>query len=137
MNNAGIRDTARVLTISINAVVRTLKNSRRKTQPRFRWIVVEFKLSVKSMKCGHLSAIKSSNVGCGMHGSLVLSASLHMWLRRRSKTVLCNLLSLSSGSNITFWCMYNFSAYDILPSEKHIIGKFYTQRIDIECEYYV
>lgn len=28
MNNAGIRDTARVLHISINAVVRTLKNSR-------------------------------------------------------------------------------------------------------------
>ncbi|EKI39624.1 insertion sequence protein [Escherichia coli 3006] len=27
MNNAGIRDTARVLHISINAVVRTLKNS--------------------------------------------------------------------------------------------------------------
>nr|UNJ79704.1 Mobile element protein [Morganella morganii] len=30
MNNAGIRDTARALHISINAVVRTLKNSRRK-----------------------------------------------------------------------------------------------------------
>lgn len=29
MNNAGIRDTARALYISINAVVRTLKNSRR------------------------------------------------------------------------------------------------------------
>lgn len=31
INNAGIRDTARALHISINAVVRTLKNSRRKT----------------------------------------------------------------------------------------------------------
>lgn len=30
MNNAGIRDTARALHISINAVVRTLKNSRRR-----------------------------------------------------------------------------------------------------------
>ncbi|WP_445582682.1 IS1-like element transposase [Scandinavium lactucae] len=29
MNNAGIRDTARALHISINVVVRTLKNSRR------------------------------------------------------------------------------------------------------------
>lgn len=29
MNNAGIRDTARALHISINAVVRTLKNPRR------------------------------------------------------------------------------------------------------------
>lgn len=31
MNNAGIRDTARALNISIHAVVRTLKNSRHKT----------------------------------------------------------------------------------------------------------
>ncbi|KGP41809.1 transposase [Morganella morganii] len=30
MNNAGIRDTVRVLHISINAVVRTLKNSHRR-----------------------------------------------------------------------------------------------------------
>lgn len=29
MNNAGIRDTARALHISINAVIRTLKNSHR------------------------------------------------------------------------------------------------------------
>ncbi|CBJ82531.1 Insertion element iso-IS1N protein insA [Xenorhabdus bovienii SS-2004] len=29
MNNAGIRDTARALHVSINAVVRTLKNARR------------------------------------------------------------------------------------------------------------
>lgn len=31
MSNAGIQVTARVLNISINAVVRTLKNARRKT----------------------------------------------------------------------------------------------------------
>jgi transposase len=29
MNNTGIRDTARALHISINAIIRTLKNSRR------------------------------------------------------------------------------------------------------------
>ncbi|MGL9735186.1 MAG: IS1-like element transposase [Symbiopectobacterium sp.] len=29
MNNTGIRDTARTLHISINTIVRTLKNSRR------------------------------------------------------------------------------------------------------------
>ncbi|MEY0017440.1 IS1-like element transposase [Providencia rettgeri] len=30
MNNAGIRDTARALHISINAVIRTLKNAHRR-----------------------------------------------------------------------------------------------------------
>ncbi|SPW31507.1 Transposase and inactivated derivatives [Edwardsiella tarda] len=30
MNNAGIRDTARALHISVNAIVRTLKNSHRR-----------------------------------------------------------------------------------------------------------
>lgn len=71
MNNAGIRDTARALHISINAVVRTLKNFRQ-------------------------------------------------------------LLELLSGFNVAFWCTDNFSAYELLPDEKHITGKLYTQRIERE-----
>lgn len=51
---------------------------------------------------------------------------------RRSKTVLRNFLSLLSGFNNTFWYIDNFSAYDILPSGKYIIGKLYTQRIERE-----
>lgn len=33
---------------------------------------------------------------------------------------------------MAFWCTENFSAYDMLPNEKHITGKLYTQRIERE-----
>jgi insertion element IS1 protein InsB len=39
---------------------------------------------------------------------------------------------LSSGFNVVFWCTDNFSAYGMLPDEKHIKGKLYTQRIERE-----
>ncbi|MGL9734756.1 MAG: IS1-like element transposase [Symbiopectobacterium sp.] len=42
MNNAGIRDTARELHISINAVVRILKNARCRMQQRCHWITYKF-----------------------------------------------------------------------------------------------
>jgi len=37
-----------------------------------------------------------------------------------------------SGFNVAFWCTDNFSAYDMLPDEKHIRGKLYTQWIEHE-----
>ncbi len=49
---------------------------------------------------------------------------------RRSKKTFRKLLKRLSGFNVTFWCADNFSAYDILPNEKHITGKLYTQRIE-------
>ncbi|EIS60086.1 putative transposase, partial [Yersinia pestis PY-91] len=42
------------------------------------------------------------------------------------------LLGLLSGFNIVFWCTDNFSAYEMLPDEKHIRSKLYTQRIERE-----
>jgi insertion element IS1 protein InsB len=33
---------------------------------------------------------------------------------------------LLSGFNVAFWCTDNFSAYGMLPDEKHIKGKLYT-----------
>jgi insertion element IS1 protein InsB len=45
------------------------------------------------------------------------------------------IIGLLSGFNVAFWCTDNFSAYDMLPDEKHIKGKLYTQRI--EREYYL
>ncbi|CBJ82627.1 transposase [Xenorhabdus bovienii str. Jollieti] len=49
MNNAGIRDTARALHVSINAVVRTLKNSCHDV---------------------YSAATENGNAGCGTRGSL-------------------------------------------------------------------
>ena len=51
---------------------------------------------------------------------------------RRSKKTFRNLLKLLVGFNVAFWCTDNFSTYDMLPNEKHIIGKLYTQRIERE-----
>ncbi len=51
---------------------------------------------------------------------------------RRSKKTLRNLLKLLAGFKVAFWCTDSFSAYDMLPNEKHITGKRYTQRIERE-----
>lgn len=51
---------------------------------------------------------------------------------RRSKKTLGKLLGLLSDFNVAFWCTDNFSAYEVLPDEKHIAGKLYTQRIERE-----
>ncbi len=51
---------------------------------------------------------------------------------RRSKKTFRQLLGLLSGFNIVFWCTDNFSAYEMLPDEKHIRSKLYTQRIERE-----
>jgi insertion element IS1 protein InsB len=51
---------------------------------------------------------------------------------RRSKKTFRKLLKLLEGFNVAFWCTDNFSAYDMLPNEKHITGKLYTQRIERE-----
>ncbi len=51
---------------------------------------------------------------------------------RRSKKTFRKLLGLLSGFNVVFWYTDNFSVYDMLPDEKHIRGKLYTQRIERE-----
>lgn len=51
---------------------------------------------------------------------------------RMSKKTLRKLLRLLSDFDIAFWCTDNVSAYDMLPGEKHITGKLYTQRIERE-----
>ncbi len=56
MNNAGLRNTARVLKVGVNTVLRS-------------------SLSVKSTSNGHLFSAKRINVGFGMLGSQDLSGS--------------------------------------------------------------
>ncbi|AYN25535.1 IS1 family transposase (plasmid) [Buttiauxella sp. 3AFRM03] len=132
MNNAGIRDTARALNISINAVVRTPK-----------------KLSPQNVTFLPLGNLKIQLI-CEVDEmwSFVGNKKKQRWLwyaweprlkriiahtfGRRSKKTLRQLLGLLSGFNVAFWCTDNFSAYDVLPNEKHITGKLYTQRIERE-----
>lgn len=50
----------------------------------------------------------------------------------RSTKTLNILLKSMEHFNVTFWCTDNFSAYNVLPNDKHIVGKIYTQRIERE-----
>lgn len=133
MNNAGIRDTARALHISINAVVRTLK----KLSPR----------NVTTLSLDNLQVQLICEVD--EMWSFVGNKKRQRWLwyaseRRlkriiahefgsRSKKTLRNLLKLLSGFSVAFWCTDGDRAYkDELPKAEHLVGKLYTQRI--ECE---
>lgn len=50
----------------------------------------------------------------------------------RSTNTLNILLQRMKHFNVTLWCTDNFSAYNVLPNDKHIVGKIYTQRIERE-----
>lgn len=50
----------------------------------------------------------------------------------RSTETLNVLLMRMKNFNVAFWCTDKFKSYDILPKEKHIVGKLYTQRIERE-----
>lgn len=65
MIHEGIKHTVLALNISINAVVRTLKNQHQKTQHLFCWIIGTLSSFLNLMKCGHLSVIKNDNASCG------------------------------------------------------------------------
>ncbi|MGF7484006.1 IS1 family transposase [Providencia sp. SP181] len=132
MNNAGIRDTARALHISINAVVRTFK----KLLPR----------QVTSLRLDNLHIELLCEVD--EQWSFVANKKQQRWLwyaweprlkriiahtfGRRNKRTLRQLLALLSRFNVVFWCTDKFSAYEILPKQKHVASKFYTQRIERE-----
>lgn len=45
---------------------------------------------------------------------------------RRNKKTLRQLLALLSRFDVAFWCTYKFSAYEMLPKQKHEESKFYT-----------
>ncbi|WP_275075211.1 IS1 family transposase [Providencia rettgeri] len=132
MNNAGIRDTARALHISINAVVRTFK----KLSPR----------QVTSLPLDNLHIELLCEVD--EQWSFVANKKQQRWLwyaweprlkriiahtfGRRNKRTLRQLLALLSRFNVAFWCTDKFSTYEILPKQKHVASKLYTQRIERE-----
>ena len=55
-----------------------------------------------------------------------------MLLGDGAKRRYASCLGLLSGFSVGFWCTDNFSAYEMLPTQKHITGKLYTQRIERE-----
>lgn len=67
-----------------------------------------------------------------MHGNPRLKRTVAHAFGRRSQKTFRELLTLLVGLNVAFWCTDNFSAYDMLPNEKHITSQLSTQRIERE-----
>ncbi|MBC8950025.1 transposase [Xenorhabdus sp. TS4] len=51
---------------------------------------------------------------------------------RRNKKTLKKLLKKLSKFKIAFWCTDNYRADNLLPSANHLVGKYFTQRIERE-----
>ncbi|MBI6547530.1 IS1 family transposase [Xenorhabdus sp. VLS] len=49
---------------------------------------------------------------------------------RRNKKTLKKLLKKLFKFKIAFGCTDNYRAYNLLPSAKHLVGKYFTQRIE-------
>ena len=48
----------------------------------------------------------------------------------RSINTLIDLMNKLKGFNVKLWCTDNFVAYKKIPSNKHLVGKLYTQAIE-------
>ncbi|WP_155271211.1 IS1 family transposase [Xenorhabdus bovienii] len=132
MNNAGIRDTARALHVSINSVVRGFK----KLKPRCVTTLPLDKVNVQLI--------------CDVDEvwSFVGNKKYRRWLwyaweprlkriiahtfGARNKKTFKKLLKKLASFNIVFWCADNFKAYNLLPKSQHLVGKTFTQRIERE-----
>ncbi|WP_086004392.1 IS1 family transposase [Photobacterium marinum] len=131
MNKAGLRDTARVLKVGLNTVLRTLK----KFQPR-QVTLVPFDKAEIELICE-----------VDEQWSFVQNKKNQRWLwytwvprfkriiahafGRCNEEVLQALLKLLKPFTINFFCTDDFRVYSSnLQAEKHITGKLFTQRIE-------
>ncbi|WP_208612550.1 IS1 family transposase [Xenorhabdus vietnamensis] len=130
MNNAGVRDTARVLKVGINTVIRTFK----KLTPRQ---VTTLPLTGSEIHLVCEIDEQWSFVGNKKNQRWLWYAwepnkkrvVAHVFGDRSRKT-LKKLLALLSPFTIRFYCTDDYAVYDCLPQEKHLTGKKFTQRIE-------
>ncbi|WP_157879484.1 IS1 family transposase [Xenorhabdus poinarii] len=132
MNNSGIRDTARALHISINAVVRTPK----KLRPR--WVTalpldnLEIQLVCEVDEMWSFVGNKKQQRWLWYAWEPRLKRIIAHTFGRRNKKTLKKLLKKLARFNVAFWCTDNLNAYNMLQTNKHLIGKSFTQRIERE-----
>ncbi|MGL9751110.1 MAG: IS1 family transposase [Symbiopectobacterium sp.] len=133
MNNAGICDTARALHISINAVLRTLKNGspRNVTTLPLDNLQIQLICEVDEMR----SFVSNKKRQCWLWYAWEprLKRIIAHAFGSLSKKMLRKLLKLFSGFRVAFWCTDGYRAYnDELPKAQHIVGKLYTQLVERE-----
>ncbi|WMV72050.1 IS1 family transposase [Xenorhabdus griffiniae] len=132
MNNAGIRDTARALHISINAVVRTFKKLSPRCVTTLPLEQVEIELICEVDEMWSFVGNKKQQRWLWYAWEPRLKRIIAHTFGRRSKKTLKKLLKKLSHFNVAFWCTDKFKAYTLLTTDKHLIGKSFTQRIERE-----
>ncbi|MDC9596692.1 IS1 family transposase [Xenorhabdus anantnagensis] len=132
MNNAGIRATARALHISINAVVRTFKKLSPRCVTTLPLEQVEIQLIGEVDEMGSFIGNKKQQRWLWYAWEPRLKRIIAHTFGRRSKKTLKKLLKKLSHFKVVFGCTDKFKAYNLLPTDKHLIGKSFTQRIERE-----
>ncbi|MGL9751569.1 MAG: IS1 family transposase [Symbiopectobacterium sp.] len=133
MNNAGIRDTARALHISINTVVRTLKNGSPRNVTTLPLDNLQIQLICEVDEMWSFVDNKKRQRWRWYAWESRLKRIIAHAFGSLSKKTLRKLLKLFSGFRVAFWCTDGYRAYnDELPKAKHIVGKLHTQRIERE-----
>ncbi|WFQ80061.1 IS1 family transposase [Xenorhabdus sp. SF857] len=129
-NNGSIRDTARVLKVGINTVLRTPK----KLEPR--------QVTTLPLAANNIHIICEIDEQWSFVGNKKNQRWLwYAWepeqkqiiahvLGDRSRKTLSKLLALLAPFEIQFFCTDNYAVYDCLSEEKHFRGKKFTQRIE-------
>ncbi len=130
MNNLGIRDTASVLSISINAVMRILKNSPPRNVTNLPIDKAEIKIICEVDEQGSFVANKKNQRWLWYAWEPLFKRIIAHVFGRRDTSTLQRLLDLLAPFQVAFFCTDNFTAYSILPSANHITGKLYTQRTE-------
>ncbi|EEW3158926.1 IS1 family transposase [Escherichia coli] len=131
MNGSGCRDTARVLKISLNTVLRHLKNfaplqAAQRIEPRAEIVICcEADEQWSYVKSG--SNPRWLFYACDRIRKRVLA---HVFGPRTARTLL-RLLALLSQFNIAFYMTDAWPVYQmLLASTSHVVSKKYTQRIE-------
>ena len=143
LNASGVRDTARVLRISTDTVLRELKKKEaalesvntallRTLNPDEIAVAIE-RAGAKPrwMRCGRLSGTKATHAGSGMRSITTRERSWRMSLGGVKTTVFLQLKALLEPFGLTHFYTDYWGAYTRhLDPEEHSPGKRNTQKIE-------
>ncbi|MCP9269801.1 IS1 family transposase [Xenorhabdus sp. XENO-1] len=130
MNNADVRDTARVLKVGINTVIRTFKKLTPRQVTTLPIVGNNIQIICEIDEQGSLVGNKKNQRWLGYAWEPNMKRIVAHVFGERSRKTLKKLRALLSPFNIQFYCTDNYAVYDCLPEEKHLTGKKFTQRIE-------
>ncbi|WP_187650959.1 IS1 family transposase [Xenorhabdus indica] len=130
MNNSGVRDTARVLKIGINTVIRTLPKLTPENVTSRPLVGSDIHIICEIDEQWSFVGHKKNPRWLWYAWEPTMKRIVAHVLGDRSRKTLKKLLTLLSPFNIQFYCTDNYAVYNCLPEGKHLTGKKFTQRIE-------